>query len=82
MVDACVRLFKKRVLLSQQAEWLAIGIQETIYRAYGDATRLVKVAYALIAFVGVNFIDVIAFGYCPDRAFRLAKTAIDAIIGN
>ncbi|OGA27015.1 MAG: hypothetical protein A2W81_05280 [Betaproteobacteria bacterium RIFCSPLOWO2_12_61_14] len=73
---------KAKPLRERQTKRLAISIQETIYRAHNDAARLVKVAYALVAFIGVDFINVIAFGYCTGRALRLAKAAIDAIIGN
>src|SRR3989338_10812782 len=73
---------KAKPLRERQTKRLAISIQETIHRAHNDAARLVKVAYALVAFIGVDFINIIAFGYRTGRALRLAKAAIDAIIGN
>lgn len=77
-VETC----RNGLLCEWQAKRPAIGIQEAIYRTHGNATRLVKVAYAFIAFVRVDFINIIAFGDRPGWAFRLAKTAIDTIIGD
>jgi hypothetical protein len=61
---------------------VAIGIQKAIHRAYGNATGLVIVAYALIAFVGVDDKIFVAHRDRADRAFVFAKAAIDAGIGD
>ena len=73
---------KAKPLCEWQTKRFAIGIQETIHWTHNDAARLVKVAYAFIAFVGVDNINIITFGYRPHWALRLTKAAIDAIIGN
>ena len=65
-----------------QKKRLAIGIHETIYRTHDNATGLVIIAHAFIAFVGIDFINVITFRDCPGRAFLLTKATVDAIIRN
>ena len=69
-------------LRAWQTERVAVGVQKTIHRTHNNTLRLVKVAHALIAFVGVDNKNIITFRYCPGRAHRHTKTAIDAIIGN
>ena len=61
---------------------VAIGIQKAIHRAYDNATGLVIVAYALVAFVWVDDKIFVAHGNCTDRAFVFAQAAIDASVGN
>lgn len=70
------------VLRERQTVWLAFGIQEAIHRPHYNATGLVIVACAFVAFAGIDNVNIITFGYCPGRAFSHAKTAIDAIVGN
>src|SRR3972149_5579425 len=64
-------------LRARQTERFAISIQKTIHRTYNNALRLVKVAYALIAFVGVDNKNIITFRYFPGWADRRTKTAND-----
>ena len=52
------------------------------YRANLHALRLVKVAHAFGAFVGINFIDFRAEKNRLVRAFGLAHIAIDAFVSN
>jgi hypothetical protein len=65
-----------------QPEFLAFGIQKTIHRAYDNTAGLIVEADALIAFIGVDDKIFIAHRDRAGRAFGLAKTAIDASIGN
>lgn len=70
-----------RVLVFQM-DCVAIGIQKAIHRAYDNATGLVIVAYALIAFVGVDDKIFVAHVDRTGRALGLAKATIDTSIGN
>jgi len=53
-----------------------------LHRTHHLALRLVVMADALRAFVGINDVIVIAHGNCVVRALGLANVAIDTFFGD
>jgi hypothetical protein len=59
----------------------ALGFRDALDRANGRALRLVKVAFALDTYFGIDYIIVIVFADCLNGTLGLAGSASDAFVG-